>query len=60
MLIIMVNILNRIIKYFPSKHLFVVYENEKIVEIIFTSTNWSDDYMIYTFKDNKPISLKEN
>ena len=51
---------DKIIKYFPSRHLFVVYENNSIIEIIFTSTCWSDDYEKYDIKDNKPISLYES
>lgn len=43
---------NKIVKYYPSKNLFIEYKNNKIIEIIYTETCWSDDYSRYIFNDD--------
>lgn len=50
---------NKIIKFYRDKLFFVVYENEKIVEIIKTMTCWSDDIIAYKLKDNIAYSYNE-
>lgn len=50
---------SRKIRYYPSKHLFVVYTDDIITEIIFTMVCWSDDYKAYSIKDNISTSYRE-
>ena len=50
---------SRYVKYYKSKNMFIVYENECISEIIFTMTCWSDDYKAYKIKDNIAYSYTE-
>lgn len=50
---------NKIIKFYRNKRFFVVYENDKIVEIIKTMTCWSDDVVAYKLKDNIAYSYDE-
>ena len=47
------------IKYYKSLNLFVIYKNSIIDEIIYTSTCWSDDFIIFKIKDLKVISYYE-
>ena len=48
------------INYYPSKKLFVIYYDNVIVKIIFTSTCWSDDFIEYYICDNVAFSCNEN
>lgn len=50
---------NKIVKFYRSKRFFVVYEDDKIVEIIRTMTCWSDDSIAYKLKDNIAYSYSE-
>lgn len=50
---------NKTIKFYRDKQFFVVYENDKIVEIIKTMTCWSDDTVAYKLKDNIAYSYNE-
>lgn len=47
------------IKFYPSKKVFIVYMNNKITELIFVMTCWSDEYTAYMIHDNKAISYTE-
>ena len=47
------------IKYYPSKNLFVAYDNNIIVQMVFTSTCWSDDYEAYNIENNIGVSYTE-
>ena len=51
---------NSIVKYYPSKKLFVVYFDNDIVKIIFTSTCWSDDFVEYYVLNNVAFLCNEN
>jgi hypothetical protein len=50
----------RVVKLFKSKNLFVIYENNEIVEIIKVMTCWSDDYKRFKIKNNIAYSFDEN
>jgi len=50
---------SKIVKYYSSKNLFVVYVDNRITELIFTMTCWSDDYKAYEIKDNVAYSITE-
>ena len=47
-----------ITEYYPSKNLFVVYHQKKIIRIVETCISWSDDYNKYDFKDDMLIKRK--
>jgi|694.fasta_scaffold42124_13 hypothetical protein len=48
------------IKYYPSKHLFVCYnESDEIIRLVFTMTCWSDDFRDYTIRNNSAIMYDE-
>lgn len=49
----------KIIKYYKSKNLFVVYINNEIKQLIFTLTCWSDDFSLYNIENNIAISYKK-
>lgn len=49
----------RIVEFYRSKNLFVVYDNNRISELIFTMTCWSDDYKAYKLRDNIAYSYTE-
>lgn len=51
---------NKIIKYYPSKNIFITYNSDnKIERIVFTMTCWSDDYRDYSLYNNKGIYYYE-
>jgi hypothetical protein len=37
--------------YYPSDNKFVVYKDDEIIRIVFTSTSWSDDYDKFDIRD---------
>ncbi len=47
---------NKVIKFYRGKQYFIINENEKVIEIVFTMTCWSDDIIIYKVENN--IALK--
>lgn len=49
----------KIIKYYKSKKLFVVYEKNIIIQLIFTSICWSDDFQAYNIENNIGLSYVE-
>ena len=50
---------DKIVKFYQSKYLFVVYTNNIITEMIFVMTCWSDDYKAYNIQNNIATSYKE-
>ena len=50
---------DKIISFYPSQNLFIVYVNGNIVNIIYTMTCWSDDFAMYTFNDGILLELHE-
>jgi hypothetical protein len=51
---------NKLIKFYRKKQFFVIYEDCKITEIIFTMTCWSDDFSSYKLKDNVAYECDKN
>lgn len=51
---------NKLIKFYRNKRFFVIYENSKIIEIIYTMTCWSDDFVSYKIKDNVAYEYDKN
>jgi hypothetical protein len=51
---------NKIIKYFRDEHFFVIYENAEIIEIVKTSTCWSDDFIAYKIKNQIAYQFDKN
>jgi hypothetical protein len=49
----------KIVKFYPSKNLFVVYVDTIITELIFVMTCWSDDYRQYNIIDNNATTYTE-
>lgn len=50
---------DKIIAFYPSKHLFIEYIDAKIVSIIYTMTCSSDDFAKYSFNDGVLVELYE-
>jgi len=51
---------NKVIKFYRDKKYFIIYENEKVIEVIATMTCWSDDVKIFKIKDNIAYEFDEN
>ena len=51
---------NVLIKFYRDKNFFVIYRNDKIIEIIKTMTCWSDDYVSYKIRDKVAYEYDEN
>jgi hypothetical protein len=49
---------NRIVECFVSKKLYIEKEDNKITNVIHTSTSWSDDWDKYTICNDKVIHLE--
>lgn len=50
---------DKIISFYRSQGFFIVYVNDKIVNVIYTMTCWSDDFAKYTFNNGILLELFE-
>jgi len=51
---------NKTVKYYPSKNIFITYDEDNMIDrIVFTMTCWSDDYMDYAVYNKRGVYYYE-
>lgn len=45
--------------FYENRYLFICYKNNKIVEIVYTMSCWSDNYVLYYIEDDKVSRMFE-